>query len=168
MDKPTQGDMDIVKMMLYAKDHFSVSGGAYHEMAQACRQMPRHYKLKERIRELNQLWNISPTPNGVVGVQQALEDRLRVRISTVLQTPQPDAPFRIQQKVLVKLLGDGTWVEKRLPLVNFTFTLLEEGSAAHSHEGNRALVIFKTDENYEGLGIWTVVHFQSISWSSHH
>ena len=89
MDKPTQGDMDIVNMMLYAKDRFSVSGSAYHEMAQACRQMPRHYKLKERIRELNQLWNISPTPNGA-----------------------------------------------QLLIVN---------------EGNRALVIFKTDENYEGL-----------------
>lgn len=35
--------------------------------------------------------------------------------------------------------------------MNFTFTLLEEGSAAHSYEGNHALAIFKTDENYEGL-----------------
>ena len=116
MDKPTQDDMDIVNMMLYAKDRFSVSGSAYHEMAQACREMPRHYKLKERIRELNKLWNICPTPNGVVGVQQALEDRLRVRICTLLQTAQPDAPFRIQQKVRVKLSGDGTWVGKRLHL----------------------------------------------------
>ena len=33
MDKPTQDDMDIVNMMLYAKDRFSVSGSAYHEMA---------------------------------------------------------------------------------------------------------------------------------------
>jgi len=151
MDKPTQDDMDIVNMMLYAKDRFSVSGSAYHEMAQACREMPRHYKLKERIRELNKLWNICPTPNCVVGVQQALEDRLRVRICTLLQTAQPDAPFRIQQKVRVKLSGDGTWVGKRLHLVNFTFTLLEEGSAAHSHEGNHALAIFKTDEDYAGL-----------------
>ena len=86
-----------------------------------------------------------------MGVQQALEDRLRVRICTLLQTAQPDAPFRIQQKVRVKLSGDGTWVGKRLHLVNFTFTLLEEGSAAHSHEGNHALAIFKTDEDYEGL-----------------
>ena len=108
-------------------------------------------QIEGRIRELNKLWNISPTPNGVVGVQQALEDRLRVRISTLLQTAQPDAPFCIQQKVRVKLSGDGTWVGKRLHLVNFTFTLLEEGSAAHSHEGNHALVIFKTDENYEDL-----------------
>ena len=51
----------------------------------------------------------------------------------------------------MKLSGDGTWVGKRLHLVNFTFTLLEEGSAAHSHEGNHAFAIFKTDENYEGL-----------------
>ena len=48
MDKPTQDDMDIVNMMLYAKDRFSVSGSAYHEMTQACRQMPCHYKLKKK------------------------------------------------------------------------------------------------------------------------
>ena len=70
--------------------------------------------------------DICPTPNGVVGVQQALEDRVRVRISTLLQTVQSDAPFHIYEKVHVKLSGDGTWVGKRLHLVNFTFTLLEE------------------------------------------
>ena len=48
MDKPTQDDIDIVNMMLYAKDRFSVSGSAYHEMTQACRQMPCHYKLKKK------------------------------------------------------------------------------------------------------------------------
>ena len=38
-------ELDTINMMLYVKDRFNVSGGAYHEMAQLCRDMPRHYKL---------------------------------------------------------------------------------------------------------------------------
>ena len=126
-DTPTQDDVDTINMMLFAKDRFSVSGTAYHEMAQACRSMPRHYKLKQRISELNRLWNIHSTPNGVLGVQQSLEDRLRVRVSRLHQTTQPDTPFHAAKKVRVKLSGDGTWVGKRLHIVNFTFTVFGGG-----------------------------------------
>ena len=71
-------DMErLVSMMLYIKDKCHVSGRAYHEMASLCQQMPRHYKLKNRIRELNSKWNIFPTPAGTTGVQQQLEERLK-------------------------------------------------------------------------------------------
>ena len=40
--------------------------------------MPRHYKLKDRIAELNKHWNIRPTPEGTCGVQQSLEERLQL------------------------------------------------------------------------------------------
>ena len=36
----------------------------------------RHYRLKEKIFQLNKNRNISPTPEGTVGVQQSLEERL--------------------------------------------------------------------------------------------
>ena len=42
-----------------------------NEMASLCKQMSRHYKLKQRIAELNSRWNFKPTPAGTVGVQQA-------------------------------------------------------------------------------------------------
>ena len=70
-------ELDTINMMLYVKDRFNVSGGAYHEMAQLVRDMPRHYKLKDRIAELNKLWNIRSTPEGTSGVQQSIEERLR-------------------------------------------------------------------------------------------
>ena len=41
----------------------------------------------------------------------------------------------MKQEVRVKLSGDGTCVGKRLHVVNFTFTLLDEGSKAHSADG---------------------------------
>ncbi len=73
----SDGEVDTLNMMLCVKNRFDVSGGAYHEMAQLCREVPRHYKLKDRIAELNKLWNIRPTPEGTCGVQQSLEERLR-------------------------------------------------------------------------------------------
>ena len=76
-DPPADTELDELNMMLYIKDRFNVSGGAYHEMAQLCKTMPRHYQLKQRKAELNTLWDIYPTPNGSCGVQQSLKQRLQ-------------------------------------------------------------------------------------------
>lgn len=111
--------------------------------------MPREYRLKQRIAELNKQWNISSTPNGVCGVQQSLEDSLRVRIAHLHQKAPPDAVFRRTKTVNVKLSGDGTNIGKRLHVINFTFTLLEEGWLAYSSEGNHTLAILKEPEKYQ-------------------
>ncbi len=144
-------NLDIISMMLYVKDRFNVSGSAYHDMAKVCRQMPRHYRLQRRINELNNLWDIKPTPNGVIGVQQSLHDRLLLRVKHLLKTSSPDAPFRKNKKVRVKLSGDGTTIGKRLHVINFTFTLLDEGEQAYSAEGNHSLAMFREPETYESL-----------------
>ena len=63
-------------MILLVKDSYSVSDVAYHEMGQLCKQLPRQYKIKEQIKDLNEHWNIKPLPNDIDGVQQSLEDGL--------------------------------------------------------------------------------------------
>lgn len=73
----TESEMDTINMMLFIKDRYNISGAAYNELSQVCKDMPRHYKLKDRIRELNKLWNIKPTPNGTCGVQQSFTERLQ-------------------------------------------------------------------------------------------
>lgn len=75
----TQDDFDIINMLVYVKDAYNVSGQAYHELTQICQSMPRHYHLKRRIKELNSLWKIWPTPHNTCGVQQSLKDRLTER-----------------------------------------------------------------------------------------
>lgn len=42
-----ESDLDIISIMLYAKDKHDASGNAYHEMARICKEMPRHYQLKK-------------------------------------------------------------------------------------------------------------------------
>ena len=97
------------------------------------------------------MWNIRPTPHGTLGVQQTLHDRLKVRIAKLLQVLPDRVPLKLNKRISVKLSGDGTCIGKRLSVINFTFTILDEGSAAYSAEGNHPLVISKDTESYDSL-----------------
>lgn len=59
--------------------------------------------------------------------------------------------FHQNRKVRVKFTGDGTNMGKRLHVVNFEFTILDEGDLACSAMGNHCLAIFKEPEMYETL-----------------
>ena len=137
--------------MLFIKDWYNVSDGAYHELAKVCKEMPRQYRLRQRITELNSLWNIRPTPNNTNGVQQSLKDRLIVRIRHLIKSSGThDSPFMREKLIRVKLSGDGTKIGKRLHVIAFTFTLLDEDQAT-SAAGNHILAVFKQSESYEFL-----------------
>ena len=144
-------DVDMLSMMVYVKDRFSVSGSAYHEMARVCKKMPRHYKLKQKIAELNTMWDIKPTPNGVLGVQQSLEPQLRKRVKSLCENTPSDAPFKTNGKLRVKLSGDSTNMGKRIQVENFTYTLLDEGERAYGYEACHPLAIFRAPEKYDTL-----------------
>lgn len=73
-------EIDKINIIIFIKDRFHISGQAYHELAKICKGLPRHWKLKQRIAELNRQWNIYPTPMGTAGVQQNLEGQLKLRI----------------------------------------------------------------------------------------
>ena len=149
-DEISKDAIDTVNMMLYVKDWHNVSDCAYHELAKVCTQMPRQYKLRERISALNTLWKINPTPNNTQGVQQSLRNRLEIRIRRLIQISASTAPFLQNNAVQVKLSGDGTKIEKRLHVVAFMFTLLEEDQAG-SAAGNHILAVFKLPESYSCL-----------------
>ena len=150
-ERMSEENLDVINMMLYVKDWYNVSGEAYHEFASICKELPRHYKIKERIAELNKLWNITPTPYGTIGLQQSFKDRLHIRVRHLIEVSNPDAPFLQNRTLRVKLSGDGTNVGKRLHLINFTFTLLDEGSSAHSSQGNHILAVLKEPEKYDTI-----------------
>ena len=58
------------------------------------------------------------------------------------------ASFIRDKKVRVKLTGDGTNIGKHLHVVNFAFTILDEGDLAYSAAGNHCIAIFKEAEHY--------------------
>ena len=62
-----------------------------------------------------------------------------------------DAPFIETSTVRVKLTGDGTNIGKRLHVMNFAFTLLDEGHKADTSSRNHCIAIYKETENYESM-----------------
>ena len=104
--------------------------------------------MKDFVQCLNSLWEIKPCPEGY-GMQQSLESRLAVRVRHLLQAKKLNAG----DKLKVKLSGDGTSVCRKLNLVNFTFTLLNEDDIAMSSRGNHTIAILNVPEKYEKLAI---------------
>ncbi len=151
-DHISDGSLDTLNMLLYVKDPYNISGSPYHELASICKGLPKHYTIKQRIRELNRKWNIQSTHNGIVGVQLSLEDgRLCVRVCQLLRSSDETTEFRQKKELHVKLTGDGTCIGKRLHVVTSAFSLLEEESKAHSFEGNHILAVFRAPEDYDSL-----------------
>ena len=53
-----------------------------------------------------------------------------------------DSEWMTTKKLRVKLTGDGTNIGKRLQVVAFAFTILEEGQKAYGASGNHCIAIF--------------------------
>ena len=84
-------------------------------------------------------------------MQQLLKDNLVPRLEHLEWVTPPDAPFKENLTVRIKVSGDGTTIGKRLHVVNFTYTILDERDLAHSYKGNHSLAIFCAPENYDSL-----------------
>lgn len=128
---------------LYVKDQFTLSDFAYRELSQLTPTLPRLHKLKELTKELNSGFDIVPSPDGFIGVQQSFKARLMYRLQYLTLSHG--------EAVQVKLTGDGTNIAKHVHVVNFAFTLLNEGSAALSPYGNHSLAILQVPESYDYL-----------------
>ena len=112
----------------------------------ACGDLPRSCNLKKMAMQLNVKWEIKPCPNGN-GIQQSIESRLKKRVRVLVRSRKINYGDTLQ----VKLSGDGTKVRRKLNLINFTFTLLNEGDMAKSPKGNHSVAILNGTENYDDL-----------------
>ena len=70
-------------------------------------------------------------------MQQTLESRHAERVCQLLRTNEVNAGDKLQ----MKLSGDEIKVCRKLNLVNFTFTLLNEECIAMSSRGNHTIAI---------------------------
>lgn len=58
---------------------------------------------------------------------------------------------QVPNTIRVKLTGDGTQIARGLNVVNFAFTICEEGQLSCSAKGNHTVAILKVSENYDDL-----------------
>ena len=116
-----------------------------------CKELPRSWKIQERIKFLNRKWKLSETPGNTIGVQQSIRERLTERVEHLLKNSLPTDSVVQNKKIQVKLSGDETNIGKRHHDVNVTFTILDEGSKAMSASGNHLIAIIKEPEHYDKL-----------------
>lgn len=70
---------------------YNISREADLELPRISKEIPRRYKIKQRIAELYRQWSIEPTPFGTIGVRQSLEKRVCIHLAHLLEQCSPDS-----------------------------------------------------------------------------
>lgn len=90
----------------------------------------------------NASWTLSPTPGEAEGVQVKFDDSLRKQLERI----------KLKDDIIkIMFSGDGAQIGKRLKIVNFTYTIVNEKEAAMGEKGNYILGLVKKTESYENL-----------------
>lgn len=83
-------------------------------------------QVKKLANSINSELEIFPSPNGIVGAQQSLRARIIVRLISLIENTKENTD--LSSTIRIKLTGDGTRIAKGFNVVNFAFTILEEGT----------------------------------------
>ena len=81
-------DLDDVHMLLYIKDKFNISNKAWHGLSSLSKGLPPYYSLKQRLKNINKLWEVFPTPGDTEGVQITLCAALGKQVERLLENRQ--------------------------------------------------------------------------------
>ena len=94
-------------------------------------------------------FNVEPKANSrdADGVQVEFSESLKKNVINLQQT----GILQEGDIIKVKLNGDGTNIGKRLTVVNFAYTILNEKQIAMGERGNYILATVKTTESYDNL-----------------
>ena len=76
---------------------------------------------------------------------------MEIRLQALIKNSSPNAAFKQNHKIQVRLSGDGANIGKGLHVINVTFTILDEGTKAMSCDGNHLVAIIKESEDYDKL-----------------
>ena len=83
-------------------------------------------------------------------MQQSLKKRVLQRLEVLIRKNTEEG-IDTPDTIRIKLTGDGTQIGRELKVINFAFTIIEEGEKAQSVAGNYSLAILQTGESYDDL-----------------
>ena len=79
-------------------------------------------------------------------MQQNLKPHLNLLLSNMVKNLKKDGK-PLPETICIKLTGNGTQIGRGLNIVNFAFTIIEEGEVAISVRGNHCIAILKISES---------------------
>lgn len=144
-----------VERLLFYKDKHAISDRAYNDLKTKCTlKIPSLFKIKRFRDTVDGTFEIH---NNEMGVFMSAEHKLRFRLEQFFKRKykfginDPDTKFK-DPIIHVKLGADGTNIGRNLKLLNFTFTLINEGAKSKGASGNYTLGIFEIEsENYASV-----------------
>ena len=146
--------------------NLKVSDKAYCDIRRICRltSIPSIFGMKKRKKEIDSLFTVH---NNEMGVFYSMRDKLKFRLESFFDrrygvkeendeetaVSTTNKPFR-DEIIHVKLAADGTNIGRSLKLLNFTFTIINEGGRAKTATGNYTVGIFEIEnESREAVTI---------------
>ena len=148
---------DDPNVLLYYKDKFSISDRAYNAFQTKCAlPMVRISQIKKRRHEIDERFKIFENEKGVfVSAQEKIKSRIEIYLTKkygMIDSENFSHPQFKDEIMHIRLAADGTNIGRSLKFLNFTFTLINEGTASNNASGNYTLGIFEIEtENYENL-----------------
>ena len=147
--QPPRDDNDaIAKQTLYVKEKFNISNAAYQELSMVHAPLPRWCALNKISKQIDSSSIIQPTPGPMVGVQQSLKERLKLRLEHLVKK-YPS--IKEEPHIRVKITGDGTKVSRSMHILIIAFTILDGSENPNSPGGNHVLAMLNCQEKYEHL-----------------
>ena len=128
---------------VYIKDSLCLSDQAYRCLYRNLSKLPSLKSIKKRCKEIDSNFNIGRYEN-MIGAWESLQDKI-LHIVKIMQAKYPDDP--LPDDIGVKLSGDGTWIGKRIHVVNLTLRIIY----GKHHSEEYILGMVRAPEKYDSL-----------------
>ena len=126
---------------------FCVGDEVYHELSLMGEGLPKSYLVKQKRNDLNKLNHIERLPGSLPGASIDFTCTLKNHIRELLLMK----PELKDEKIQVKLSGDGARMSRSTNFMMMSFTLLQRNEDVMSPKHNRTIAIVNGPEYYETL-----------------
>lgn len=141
----TDDNDTIAKQTLYVKEKFNISNSAYQELSMVHPPLPRWCALNRISKQMDSNSTIWPTSGPMLGVQQSLKERLKLRLEYLVKMYPA---IKEESHIRVKITGDGTQVSRSMHLLVIAFTILNGSENPNSPGGNHIIAMINSQEKY--------------------
>ncbi len=157
--KTSKADVD---KCIYFKDKITMADHKYHAFKNGMElktQMASLKAIRKRKAEISTYTEINEFSNGYYIKPVKL---IKLRILKFLNALSNEALLR-NNKIQIKLSCDGTQLSRNVTIINFVFSIINEGKKASTASGNYRIGAFRIlKENYEAIKPWLPALYEQI------
>jgi len=151
-----------VDKCIYFKDKITIADHKYHAFKNGMElkmQMASLKAIRKRKAEISNFIEINEFSDGYYIKPTKL---IKIRIVKFLTALNNETLLR-NKKIQIKLSCDGTQLSRNVTIINFVFSIINEGKKASTASGNYRIGAFRIlKENYEAIKPWLPALYEQI------